>query len=288
MYTYAYLRGFDDQTTKTTTSTDQAVVLRYLRQVTKRIEGMTHRVFVPETKTHIIGYAEIVTRRMARMLELNQHVILSVTSITAAGNTVSSSNYRLFPYSVSPASMIEAINNSTWLDSLNDTDDQISIAGVFGYRTNYSRDGWLNSLDTVQDGSGINTTATTITVTDADGADYNGETPRFTPGQVIRVDDEFMIVSATNTSTNVLTVLRGALGSTAATHDNGTQIDVWTVEPEIARAAQLIAAYNFDNRGKFTRTSFDGQFLTSGIEIPDEATAILARYQHVFFGNTAG
>lgn len=286
MYTYATLTDFDDQTGKTTDSANEAQVLRTLRRVTQRIEGITNRVFIPEIKSKQLNYAQIASRRMSKMLELDQDTLLSVSSITAGSNTVSSANYRLFPYSTTPATMIEAINNSTWGDGLG-SDDLLTVTGIFGYRTNYARDGWINSLDTVQDGSGINTTVKTITVTDADGVDYNGN-ERFTLGQVIRIDDEFMIVSAVNTDDNTLTVLRGALGSTATAHDNETQIDVWTVEPEIIRACQLIAAYNFDNQGKFTRTSFDGQFLTSGIEIPDEATSILARYEYVYFGNTAG
>jgi hypothetical protein len=46
-----------------------------------------------------------------------------------------------------------------------------------------------------------------------------GDAVKFAVGDAIRIDDEIMLVTAINTSTEVLTVTRGALGSTAASHN---------------------------------------------------------------------
>jgi hypothetical protein len=58
------------------------------------------------------------------------------------------------------------------------------------------------------------TTTTTITV---------GDSSIFTVNDLIQVDDEIMLVTAVPTSTT-LTVTRGYYSTTAATHDNGTDV----------------------------------------------------------------
>lgn len=63
----------------------------------------------------------------------------------------------------------------------------------------------------------INNVATSLTV-------GTGQAVRFAVGDVILIDDEFISVSAINTSTEVLTIVRGALGSTGAGHNAGVEI----------------------------------------------------------------
>lgn len=75
-----------------------------------------------------------------------------------------------------------------------------------------------------------------------------GQAVRFAVGDVIRIDDEYMSITAIDTSTEVLTVVRGALSSTAATHlDQAEVVGVGTVlaEGEIGTA-------NFQGRDKAT------------------------------------
>lgn len=72
-----------------------------------------------------------------------------------------------------------------------------SVTGIWGYKERYSTTGWLG-YDTLQ--AGINASVTSLTVADADGTDPPGNTPRFSPGQLIQIDSEWLYVTATNTT----------------------------------------------------------------------------------------
>lgn len=74
--------------------------------------------------------------------------------------------------------------------------------------------------------SGFDSSETDLTV-------GTGEAVKFAVGDTIRVDDEYMKVTACNTTTEVLTVTRGVLGSSAAAHNNLSEvIGVGTALPE--------------------------------------------------------
>lgn len=75
-----------------------------------------------------------------------------------------------------------------------------------------------------------------------------GDAVKFAVGDAIRIDDEIFKVTGVNTSTEVLTVERGALGSTAATHSSGAEIiGLGTVLPE-----GDIGSANFQGRDKYS------------------------------------
>lgn len=66
----------------------------------------------------------------------------------------------------------------------------------------------------------ISSSGTTFTVTDVDSVDG----PRYFEGGVIEIENELLRVTSINTGTNTLTVMRGLMGSTAATHASGSTI----------------------------------------------------------------
>lgn len=75
-----------------------------------------------------------------------------------------------------------------------------------------------------------------------------GDAVKFAVGDAIRIDDEIFKVTAVDTSTEVLTVTRGALGSTAASHSSGAEIiGLGTVLPE-----GDIGTANFQGRDKYS------------------------------------
>jgi hypothetical protein len=75
-----------------------------------------------------------------------------------------------------------------------------------------------------------------------------GDAVKFAVGDAIRIDDEIFKVTALDTSTEVLTVTRGALGSTAASHTSGAEIiGLGTVLPE-----GDIGTANFQGRDKYS------------------------------------
>jgi hypothetical protein len=114
----------------------------------------------------------------------------------------------------------------------------LCVTGVWGYRRQYAA-GWEYSQDTVV--VPMNASQSTVTVVDANGASQWNVINRFQVGQLIRIDSEYMAVTGVNTTTNVLTVVRGCNGTTAALHSDSTRIDVWRPEPMAANVARIQA-----------------------------------------------
>lgn len=103
----------------------------------------------------------------------------------------------------------------------------ITVTGLWGWHDRPA-EMWRVSGDTVQNNP-LTSSATTLTVTDADGSDNESLTPRFQVGHLLKIENEFLRVTAVNTVVNVLTVLRGVNGTTAASHTLNTSI--YTYQP---------------------------------------------------------
>lgn len=111
----------------------------------------------------------------------------------------------------------------------------VTIAGTWGYNADYAN-AWLNTGQTITNAGGIDADDTTFTVTDVDAANTLGFTPAISAGNLLQIDSEWMQVTATNISTNTVTVLRGQNGSTAAAHNQGTAVYAYQVEESVKRA----------------------------------------------------
>ena len=125
---------------------------------------------------------------------------------------------RLLPPGQSPAGLLRLVDGLA-------LEGEVTVTGVWGWHDDWSN-AWIDSGDTVQDAP-LTVSATTLTVTNADGLDTDGRSPRFQVGHLLRVDDEYLHVRAIDTTTNTLTVTRGVNGTTAATHVAGTPISVY-------------------------------------------------------------
>lgn len=122
----------------------------------------------------------------------------------------------------------------------------VKLTGVVGWHRQYAA-AWEDSQDTTQ--AVLSAAATSVTVGNADGASQLGLTPRFEVGQTLRIDSEYLAVTAVNTATNVLTVVRGCNGTTAASHSSGTRVDVWRAD-ELVRQCTLIQATRWLKRAQ--------------------------------------
>jgi hypothetical protein len=75
-----------------------------------------------------------------------------------------------------------------------------------------------------------------------------GDAVKFAVGDALRVDNEVVLVTGVNTTTEVLTVTRGALGTTAATHADGSEV----VGLGTVLAEGSIGSANFQGRDKYS------------------------------------
>jgi hypothetical protein len=119
----------------------------------------------------------------------------------------------------------------------------IRIIGEWGYTTERA----LRWQDTGDDLAAAiaSTTATTFTVADSDGLDTYGNSPRFSKGQIIKIDTEIMQVVGVDDTTNTITVVRGTNGSTAATHLISADIYKWAVPMDIKQACTIQAIHQW-------------------------------------------
>jgi len=67
-----------------------------------------------------------------------------------------------------------------------------------------------------------------------------------------------MLVIATNTVANTLTVVRAQNGTTAIAHNMGATITIWEPEPQISEEVTRQCALLYQRRGSFDQTVITG------------------------------
>lgn len=122
----------------------------------------------------------------------------------------------------------------------------VRITGVWGWHSNFD-DAFEDSQDALA--ADLNASAETCSVSDADGADAMGLTPRFQVGHLVQIGSEYCLITAVNTATNALTIKRARNGSTAAAHSSGDTVYTWRPE-DIVQQATLMQTVRWFKRGQ--------------------------------------
>lgn len=126
---------------------------------------------------------------------------------------------------------------------------QVQLTGIWGFHPDYAN-AYVDSLDTVRDNP-LTDTARLIHVTNVGGADELGRTPRFTPGQLIKMGSELALVNTTDDTADTLGVTRGANGTTKASHVQGTSITIFEPDERIQQACLRLAGFIYKRRGSY-------------------------------------
>ncbi len=265
------------------TTVQNQKALEYGQAVAGKFDEQRGFSFAPTIDTEYRNVVETIERgRIKGALLYLDTPLLSATTVTLGDTTelTEGTDFRLHPRGKTPAEALRMINTAiSWTDRIDKTSD-LSILGEWGWRPDYAN-AWVDSNDSVQ-GASLTTTQLTVTVTDADGKDTQGLIPRFSPGNMIRIDSEFM--SVVSIASEVLTVVRGIRGSTAATHANDAQIDVFKPDIAVVRAARRQAAFDLARTGKFTRVTFDGVNITVAPDIIPEVQKIIEKTAFLVLG----
>ncbi len=231
-------------------------VLGLIQVVSQRVDELLKRRY-----PYFLPYSEDIplnvdthSARMNTLLLPNY--LLSLTSVVV--NTTDVTAYtRLYPPNQLPVYRLQLDNTVKWT-YYPDVDYPITfvtVTGVWGYNRDYTH-AW-QAVDAITTVGGINASVTTFTVADADGVDSYGLTPRLSIGNYIKVDNEFMLVTGVNTTTNTLTVKRGVLGTTPATHDAGATVSTYTIEPIVSQTVARQVGKIYANRGGYTGQTTD-------------------------------
>ena len=268
---------------------DDDKLQRNIRTASRRVDGLLRNrvpLFAPVTETRRIVVTGHAIDSHLGTLNLGTNFLLSAASVTRADGTALTISTEWDYYPTSGQTPYTALRRlsccGSWYDWCSSTCDSyryISIAGVWGYQTDYAT-AWL-SIDTLA--AAVTTaSATEITLTNADGTDTYYSIPRLSVGSVIRIDTEALDIVRINYNTNKATVRRGVLRTVAATHTNGTAVDVWQVEEPVRRGVARQAAFMNARRGKFDVVTGDGMGGTTRYpqDLLPEFVSILNEYQY--------
>lgn len=278
-----------------TNTTDDAQMLGYIGIVTQRIRGFGYD-FEPQYGTEYFtafsqytninrGTLELVNGNGQKMLLASDTDVPSIVSDNLTftyGTQVFAWPRGNMPIRTLRLNDADATVNTTWYPRNGRAFyDTILITGWWGYREQYATFGWLASGQTVLNAAGITASDTSITVTNPAAADSLFRTPAFSAGNLIRVDNEMMLVYATDTTAKTLTVRRGQNGSTAAVHALNAPISIWEWEPDIVQAATRQADLLYARRGSFMQTEVSGvATATYPRDLLAELYATMQRFQY--------
>lgn len=268
------------------TARNSAQIDRALESASRDIEALCHRRFYPELATRSWDWPDSQSGTAWR-LWLNDNELISITTLTSGGTTISAADYFLEPNrSGPPYNRLEIDLSSSAAFGGGDTHQRdITVTGLFGYRNDETTAGTtteaLDSPETGVDvdgtaaamlgvgsvirvdsermlvtgrsmadtgqnlgGAGLTASNASVTVAVTDGT-------AFAMDEVILIESERMLIVdiAGNNLTvkrawdgsvlaahaagvdiyalRTLTVQRGALGTTAATHNSGATINRW-------------------------------------------------------------
>lgn len=265
------------------TATAKNKILSDLRVVSRRVdrEFMSSRpLFAPVIETRRVRItSEVVNSADGTLYLAPTGPLLSLTGLAVGGSTLTAgTQVEGWPDSAYPPFTylrLTSLAATGWYryGESDGTPLYAAVTGVWGLHRDYAS-AWM-TVDALQ--AGIDADDTSLTVASAAGADAYGVTPRLSPGNLIRIDEEMIEVTAV--STNTLTVRRGVNGSTAAAHALNAAIATWQVEEPVRRAVARQTALIYARRGAYTTVEVQGM---SEVRYPadwlSEVRATLADY----------
>lgn len=167
-----------------------------LDTASRAVDGMCLRVFYPTTATRTFDWPNPQRARPWR-LWFDSNDLISLTSITAGGTSISTSNVLARPDTGPPFRYLELDRSASASFGGGDTPQRdISITGVWGYRNDEATAGTLTASTTAS--------ATTVAVSDAS---------TIGPGSLLRVGTERLLCTEATMVTTGVTV--SAPGMTA-------------------------------------------------------------------------
>lgn len=262
------------------TDTDaDALLTGFALQAARIFDAATRRHFYPRIETRYYDHP-----RDAAVLVLDAD-LLEVNSFTTGNGSVAitSGDYYLTCGNVHNLTPYDRIamrvdGNHATLQYTTNPQRANAVAGVWGYHEDWTS-AW-RVVDALT--AGVNANATTLAVADADGVDLDGVIPRFKAQQLIRVDSEYMYVTAvTAGTTNTLTVRRGVNGSTAAAHDSAAAVAVYQPMYDVYHATRRLAAWLYGQKDQpyAERIQAAQQGIISIPEgLPSDVRLAIARY----------
>lgn len=201
-------------------------LLRALQEASHLIESATLRRYCPRVET-----LEVQPDRSNPSALILPDDLLELRAVNDDGGALDIADLVALPrQSDEPASILQLKQGAAFRFGLS-ADAPVSVSGVWGWHDRWSA-AWRDSGDQVSEHA-LSASATLIGVSDSAGADEDGGRPRFHVGHLLRIDGEYLRVTAIDSETNRLTVLRGVAGTRATAHLRGAKIETYAPAPAI-------------------------------------------------------
>jgi hypothetical protein len=169
-----------------------------------------------------------------RYLKLPEDLLI-LSELTFGELTIGSTDYRLSPTNTTPYDTLylspDAMDGATY-----DWDAMYTLSGTWGYVQNLSQ-AWTVAQSSLSIGSD---STTSITVTLSTAINYERL-------QYLKIGTEYMQITDIDTDTDVLTVIRGVNGTTAAIHSSAA-LYRFNVIDDVKKAATELAVYFYTRR----------------------------------------
>ena len=253
---------------------DDDLILDFIREASRDINLQSNRYFAPQIATKLYNlprpthYASMYSWETLGAITASDLILdddlLSLTTLTNGDSTViTSAQYTLEPSNKYPKFKIHLKTSSgvVWqMGSGGNFEQVISVAGIWGHSEDYTNS-WVDTLATLS-AAITSTSATSFTCT----------TGKLKAGWLIQIDSEWMYVSSVAVgASDTVTVVRGANGSTAATHLINAPIYYWQVDYGLEglcrRAA--VAYYNLRENPIGETLTIDGQSFSTPKDVAD-------------------
>lgn len=230
---------------------------------TARIGGLLHRRFYPWTGTRYFDWPNDQYARSWR-LWLDQHEVISVTSLTTAGTALTSGQYFLRPDDGPPFGRVEInLASSAAFDSGDTHQRSIAITGVFGYSADEATAGVLaEALDATE--TGVDTSDSSLVGV----------------GDVIRVDSERMLVTGRgmlDTGQNLGADLAASVAATTVQVATGS---AYAVDEVVLIDGERMLVVDIAGNNLTVKRAWDGTVLaahTTGADIYAPRTLTVTR-----------
>lgn len=250
------------------------------RRYDVRLTTIPHDAPIPVASS--FGVFDRSYQRMSgqKQLILKDDLLEAVEILNGDGTELTSAEYFLEPFERTPYSVLTLKSGATWCPDTNgNLKGAVSVQGFWGFHSNYDQ-AFADSLDTVLDAP-LSAGATQIHVADVDGITEDLIEPRFQAGQLLRIDDELMLLLKTQskaTADDILTVKRGYNGSTAAQHIAGSPVKIFRPEESIVQACLRLVKWRYVQKDvdTFDRTYVAGTGVVSApASLPADVRDIL-------------
>lgn len=275
---------------KAVNASDDDVLLGYIRQVSRRLDSiqspqnMRMPYFEPFQDQQIIEVKPtMIDSRYSNSLRLPKP-LLSFSAVSLNSQDITSV-LEQYPLGQSPITALRLTNFTSWYSYCSGVPGPhyLRVTGLWGYHRDYTN-AWEKYDDVTT--NPFTPAQTVFTVADVDGLDPFGLSPRFSPGQLIRIGSgtEIMVVTDTDTVLNTVTVQRAQYGTTISAVDYavGEDVNVFQVEQTIRRVTARQAGLLYARKGAFEAQQLDGQGIAQyPTDLLTELKQALTEYQYV-------